>query len=59
MKKITSLIELHQALEQRVDFVHVVGGREYQLSYIRLLHMKLLDIIVMIGDGILFYNPEN
>ena len=59
MKKIKTLSEITSTIQRKEDFYQEIGGKIYNLSFIMLLNMKLIDIISMINDGVLYCNIEN
>ncbi len=59
MKKVTNLQHVQDIINRKEDFYQDVNGRTYNVSFITILGMKLLDIITMIKEGRLFYQPEH
>ena len=58
MKKVTSLRQVQEVINNKWDFIQDINGKKYNLPFVRVLRMSLLDIITMIHEEKLFYQPE-
>jgi hypothetical protein len=58
MKKVLSLSEVQTAINNKWEFYEDLNGKMYEISFITVLQMKLIDLIVMIKEGKLYYQSE-
>lgn len=58
MRKVTSLQQVENGINSKSEFFHYIKGRKYNLSFIELLGMSLLEIIKMIKEEKLFYQTD-
>lgn len=59
MKKVKSLNDIQNIINEKWDIKQDINGKMYNLHIVNLLQMSLIDLISMINEGRLFYNPEN
>jgi len=59
MKKVKSLSDLENGINNRWDFYRTLAGKEYKMDIVFLLNMKLNDIIMLIREGNLHYVVEH
>jgi hypothetical protein len=58
MKKVTNMQQVMDTIKHKGEFYQEIGGKKYEISFVIILGMKLLDIITMINNGQLFYQSE-
>lgn len=58
MKKVLSLNDVARVVNSKENFYQDVQGKMYELHFIMVLQMKLIDIITMINEGRLYYQTE-
>jgi hypothetical protein len=58
MKKVLSLKDVGLIINTKDNFYQDVNGKMYELHFIMVLQMKLIDIITMINEGRLYYQSE-
>jgi len=59
MQKVESLLTLHKVIQGKQDLYYTQNGRLYKLDVVAALNMKLIEILTMIKEGTLYYNPES
>jgi hypothetical protein len=58
MKKVLSLSDVQTAINNQWKFYQDVQGKTYELDFVFVLQMKLIDIITMMKEGRLFYQTD-
>lgn len=59
MRKVKSLADVQNVIQRKEDFVQDAQGKNYKLSFILVLQMKLIDLLTMIQEGRLYYESDH
>jgi len=55
LKKINTINELLIIISKKMDVQQNIDGKMYNISFITMLNLKLIQLMQMISDGKLFY----
>lgn len=58
MKQAKTLNDLQFILKNQPNLQHEVHGKKYKLEWVSFMMKRMVDIIEMINDGVLYYDNE-
>ena len=58
MKQIKNIQELSNSISRKSDFFRESNGKKYEISFITILNMSLINTFKMINEGSLYVSEE-